>query len=93
MQIVIDIPEKVVRAIQEGRDYRYDIHTAIAQGTPLPKIHGRLIDADALNISHGVFMPLIKENVIGCPMDAVFVDEIEDAQTIIEAYPESEEDE
>jgi len=34
MKIVIDIPEKVVTAIQNGEDYRYDIHTAIAQGRP-----------------------------------------------------------
>ena len=32
MKIIIDIPEKVVTAIQNGEDYRYDIHTAIAQG-------------------------------------------------------------
>lgn len=46
MQIVIDIPEKVVTAIQDGEDYRYDIHTAIAQGIPLPKGHGDLIDRE-----------------------------------------------
>ena len=34
MKLIIDIPEKVVTAIQNGEDYRYDIHTAIAQGTP-----------------------------------------------------------
>jgi len=44
MQLIIDIPEEIVKAIQNGEDYRYDIHTAIAQGTPLPKGHGRLID-------------------------------------------------
>ena len=44
MQIVINIPEEVIKAIQNGKDYRYDIHTAIAQGIPLPKGHGRLID-------------------------------------------------
>lgn len=49
MKLIIDIPEAVVTAIQNGEDYRYDIHTAIAQGTPLPKRHGRLIDADKLN--------------------------------------------
>lgn len=48
MQIVVNIPEKVVRAIQNGQDYRYDIHTAIAQGIPLPKEHGDLIDREAL---------------------------------------------
>jgi len=35
MKLVIDIPEEVVTAIQNGQDYRYDIHTAIAQGTPV----------------------------------------------------------
>lgn len=34
MKLIIDIPEKVVTAIQNGEDYRYDIHTAISQGTP-----------------------------------------------------------
>lgn len=34
MKLIIDIPEAVVTAIQNGEDYRYDIHTAIAQGTP-----------------------------------------------------------
>ena len=33
-KIIIDIPEEVVTAIQNGEDYRYDIHTAIAQGIP-----------------------------------------------------------
>ena len=48
IELVIKIPEEVVTAIQNGEDYRYDIHTAIANGTPLPKGHGRLIDADKL---------------------------------------------
>lgn len=34
MKLIIDIPEKIVTAIQNGEDYRYDIHTAIAQGIP-----------------------------------------------------------
>lgn len=34
MKLIIDIPEKVVTAIQYDKDYRYDIHTAIAQGIP-----------------------------------------------------------
>ena len=35
MKLIIDIPEEVVTAIQNGEDYRYDIHTAIAQGIPV----------------------------------------------------------
>ena len=34
MKLIIDIPKEVVAAIQNGEDYRYDIHTAIAQGVP-----------------------------------------------------------
>lgn len=87
MQIVIDINEDYYKMIKydvdRGTDYLPCV--LIANGTPLPKHHGRLIDADALNISHGVFLPRLKGNVVGCPMDAVFADEINDAPTIIEA--------
>ena len=34
MKRIIELPDKVVEAIQNGEDYRYDIHTAIAQSTP-----------------------------------------------------------
>ena len=45
MKIVIDIPEHIYRLCQGHGDpvYRY-----IANGTPLPKGHGRLIDKDRL---------------------------------------------
>lgn len=50
MQIVIDIPEETYKEIKEGF---YDKNTrkmaiAIGNGIPLPKGHGRLIDADEL---------------------------------------------
>ena len=96
MQIVIDIDENVfTRLFDNGKeDYEivnddlFAIAKSIRKGTPLPKGHGRLIDADALNISHGVFVPKVNGNVFGCPMDAVFADEIENAPTIIEADKE-----
>lgn len=45
MKLIIDIPEEVVKAIQNGKDYRYDIHTAIAQGIPYEeRPHGKWID-------------------------------------------------
>ena len=53
MQIMIDISEEVYKEIQDGKMYRsvYDIPQesvkAIKNGTPLPKGHGRLIDADS----------------------------------------------
>ena len=53
MQIVIDIPENTYNRIAEGgakRDFVYksDLMRAILEGTPIPKGHGRLIDADEL---------------------------------------------
>lgn len=47
MKLIIDIPEEIVTAIQNGQDYRYDIHTAIAQGKPYDA-SGDLISREAL---------------------------------------------
>lgn len=49
MKIVIDIPEEEYEEIISSEDC--GLHTltrAVANGTPLPKGHGRLIDGDAL---------------------------------------------
>lgn len=53
MRLIIDIPEKLVcegfeRLFTE--EERNTLIKAIGNGTPLPKGHGRLIDADALEI-------------------------------------------
>ena len=47
MKLIIDMPEEVMKAIQNGEDYRYDIHTAIAQGTSV-STEGDLISRKAL---------------------------------------------
>ena len=57
MQIVIDIPEEMYQKIKEtsrfisgrrsGKRFDYILFNAVNTGTPLPKGHGRLIDADA----------------------------------------------
>ena len=49
MQIIIDIPEIKYRQIIESRKMGFllsVLENIIANGTPLPKEHGRLIDAD-----------------------------------------------
>lgn len=57
MKIVIDIPEIMYGAIKEygitflSRDDKKTLRKSIADGTPLPKHHGRLIDADELKTS------------------------------------------
>ena len=52
MKIVIDIDDLLYEYISKGRDLspqQYDkIELAIVDGTPLPKGHGKLIDADKL---------------------------------------------
>ena len=55
MQIIIDIPEALYEIVMNNKeeillddDYS-EIERAVITGTPLPKGHGRLIDADKLN--------------------------------------------
>lgn len=52
MKLVIDIPEEMVMALKQGsfdtKYNMYDLVGGIMNGTPLPKGHGRLIDADYL---------------------------------------------
>lgn len=51
MKIVIDISDKLMKYIVNGRDLSEEqndeMALAIVEGTPLPEHHGRLIDADA----------------------------------------------
>ncbi len=47
MKVVIDIPPQTWALIKEGT-IPVRAYECIVKGTPLPKGHGRLIDADAL---------------------------------------------
>lgn len=53
MQIVIDIPESILNTIQAdemiSREQLAVLQMHILNGTPLPKGHGRLVDADAFS--------------------------------------------
>lgn len=78
IELVIKIPEETVNEIKDNAmfsysissDIRWDVTSAIVNGTQLPKGHGRLIDEKDLS--------LMTVHLI----DGVFVC---DAQTIIEA--------
>lgn len=51
MQIVIDIPDRIYKITQNRRLNLVDgeiVENAIKNGTPLPKGHGRLIDANSI---------------------------------------------
>ena len=46
MQIVIDIPKDIIYDIKESYMGEDVLYCGVKYGTPLPKGHGRLIDAD-----------------------------------------------
>ena len=84
MKLVIEISEDIYKTLKEvsnivygfrsGKTFVHACLTAIKNGIPLPKGHGRLIDADA---------------VLEDPIGNTYKD-IEIAETIIEADNESE---
>ena len=49
MKLVIDIHEKDYQSILNSGQVPYSVVYAIMNGTPLPKGHGRLIDADVVD--------------------------------------------
>jgi hypothetical protein len=78
IELLIKIPEDEYNIAKYGQygNINVDIvRKAIANGTPLPKGHGRLIDADALI------------DTLGCSDEDIYVKACieEDAPTIIEA--------
>ena len=70
MNIVIDIPEKIYDAIMDDQVPCFEeiqmLCMDIVRGTPLPKGHGRLIDADELylDIQTDEEMRLGEENLL-----------------------------
>ena len=77
MKIVIDIPEEKLGWIKEYPDvYTGWQNESIRNGTPLPKGHGRLIDADVL--------------VSGFEDNYEFCEEVNATPTIIKADKEEQ---
>lgn len=81
-KIVIEISDTLMEYIVKGRDLseeqNNEMACAIADGTPLPKHHGRLIDADEL-MKEVVFISNEDESY-----SFVYAENIADAPTIIE---------
>ena len=83
MQIVIDIPKKTFNEIREhnithcGEPFAQKLVRYIRKGTPLPKGHGKIIDADTIHI--------VDENFYTKSDYYEAIGEINDAPTIIEA--------
>lgn len=81
MKIVIDIPDHLYSVIKNKQCTMVNLLTkAVESGIPLPKGHGRLIDAYAL-------VNYIKEDAD--EWDKYALAYVEDAPTIIEADKES----
>lgn len=79
MKLIIDIHEKDYQSIKNGQ-IPFSVIDAIIKGTPLPKGHGRLIDADDI--------ALIDEQFYTRSDYVVAESAIDDAPTIIEADKE-----
>ena len=91
MPVVINVSEARFRDIQRIAEVQLESNhfkTAeqiIANGTPLPKGHGRLIDADELNEQE---IPAIKKDDVVYVKLSTLQDLIDNAPTIIEAESE-----
>ena len=88
MKIVIDLPEEIIADAKTSPNFFPTYHfgkllEAVRNGTPLPKVHGRLGDLDALRKEISSWGMNDYE-----PSD--FIDEIDMADVIIEADKESE---
>ena len=79
MKMVIEISEKTYEEVMKIDNSLSEIVNAIRYGTPLPKGHGRLIDADALLQEH--------RDLDAYPFPSTT---IQNAPTIIEADKESD---
>lgn len=91
MQIVIDIPEGNYKTICETKDLwetepKNIIYAAIANGIPLPKGHGRLIDADELKKEY----PHDTDWEYPVNTNSYVVESIDNMTAIIEADKEQE---
>ena len=94
MKLIIDIPEVFYEALREtdeiisgqrsGKTLMSVIYNAVANGTPLPKGHGRLIDADEIQFENNEFDTY-------SDYSRAF-DAIDGAETIIEADKAESED-
>ena len=95
IELVIKIPKAEYDLIVNDEACGLNVLTrAIAHGTPLPKGHGRLIDADALHHKMGEWLkPQTPDESVMVALDDIAVStmiEIEEAPTIIEADKGSE---
>ena len=87
IELVIKMPEKTINEIKDNAmfagsissDVRWDVTSAIVNGTPLPKGHGNLVDYEELKnnaMEYGAYAETTLSHI--------------KPKTIIEAYKEQE---
>ena len=84
MKLIIDIPEWYYHEVQEFKHPNF-VDKAIMDGIILPKRHGRLIDADALDIG-----TVFDEEGNAVAYRYVTEHDLDNAPTIIEAEEEKQ---
>lgn len=93
IELIIKIPEEAYKLLKndKGVDWLGAEHilNAVANGTPLPKGHGKLIDADAICKDIISALGIRDENYLLEAEKAVYK-RIKNAQTIIEADQEAD---
>ena len=91
VDVVIRIPDEVYEDVTKNSalSFIYDdtVTSALANGTPLPKGHGRLIDADAITKDFNTFQ---KSFVMNMDNTSGFKNIVCIASTIIEADKEEQ---
>lgn len=95
IELVIKIPEEYYKAIKAIPEYQYTTDMLIIRnGIPLPKGHGRLIDADTLKKDDEVTEWLSRNTVRTGKMlksfSELFIKKIDATKTIIKADREVE---
>ena len=95
IELVIKIPEEIYKDIQShdwknGDRWYSEEQKAIHNGTPLPKGHGRLIDADSTALLSDLFCYTKYTGIDEAPYEDA-TKALEFAPTIIEADKEEEE--
>jgi len=93
MQIVIDISEEKLRLIKDKMYcgiYDAEVYKAIANGTPIPKGHGRIVDISQIDkdkIERD--NPIMLLSINGLYIEVVSLDYLDNLQAIIEADHDS----
>jgi hypothetical protein len=106
IELVIKLDEEYIKRIDklrfliggiEDRSLQINVINAIKNGTPLPKGHGRLIDADRLleygacpNDCNGTTTCMESYKHLHCPIRVFDIESINDTPTIIEADKEKQ---